>query len=1123
VSDSDRIAELTAELAWLRRLTRALLREDGEDVAHDTWLIAAKQAPTDGRPLRPWLARVARNVARMGKRSDVRRERREDASRDTTDPVPSPEALVARAEAQRAVVDSVLALDEPYRSTVLLRYFEDFTSAEIARRIGVPEGTVRRRLKEAIDRLRADLGADRTERKRMLAPLLLPLASARHAPSTVIGVLAMKKLIAIVIVVAALAVGFLWKHHRAAPSRAAATTTRAPAMLVRRGADQGLPSWLAQDGVAPRRIAGHVTANGAAVAGATVKLALRVDAGVLQPLADVTAGPDGAFDFGPQPAAVLDVSAGAPDHASASLTVVAADPHANTEHLVLELAGCRSRMSGAVLDAGGGAIAGAHLSSGGLVAVDSDASGHYSLCLTPLEQPGQAAARVRVEADSYGSLEEDVLVAGDLHRDFVLAPEAVLIGRVTAGGQPVAGARVIATPDRASGMSDAVGGFADSDRDGRFRIAGLAPGKFQLAAIADHLGTATPMVVVARPAATSREIHLELTAFARVRGRVVMDGAPVVGAAVAVSGSPRSSISQPDGSFVLDHVPYGKVTLVAPPYRVVKPTSLAVATMIVDGVELDVGKAATLRGHVTRKGKPVPGAGVSCAFSALGTPGPFSTTAGADGAYVLEGLPAGAAMCSAWQPGLGAFGTPPRVQLAATDDKTLDIELEYAGEVKGIVVDEAAHPVPGAYVFFQIANSGDDGCGAMTDGSGAFDCAPLTGGEYTVTVSPAPGTHKPLAPATGDHFDPITVPKDGALEGVTLAVKNQRLVIQGSVVDDTGASVADVRVQTIARGEGFGDAPSSMTDADGKFELADLSPGNYNLYAHAANGSETEVTGVAAGAQNVTITLPRTGEIDGTLAGFSATPSVTAQTFNTDLALGANAIVDGTTFVAAGLTPGHYVVQAEAGAETDSVAVDVSPGQTAHVALTSRGTGHVAGRVTELATGAPIAGMICFGMLSTGGQWTGALPDGSRQVTSDASGRFEVSAPLGRVRAICFTPDGPLSPAGTDVDVAPSSEPEVALVAVRATYGATPGNAGFLLNRGLLPISVSLVDPNGPAAKAGLVAGDQLVTIDGQSLQGMLPPGARTLIMNHHPGTTLVLGVDRGGTARTIAITVSGS
>src|SRR5205823_1008819 len=48
-------------------------------------------------------------------------------------------------------------LAEPYRTAVLLRYYEELSAAEIARRTEVPAGTVRWRLKEGLDRLRRQL------------------------------------------------------------------------------------------------------------------------------------------------------------------------------------------------------------------------------------------------------------------------------------------------------------------------------------------------------------------------------------------------------------------------------------------------------------------------------------------------------------------------------------------------------------------------------------------------------------------------------------------------------------------------------------------------------------------------------------------------------------------------------------------------------------------------------------------------------------------------------------------------------------------------------------------------------------------------------------------------------
>jgi len=71
--------------------------------------------------------------------------------------------LVARAELQRRLVERVLALREPSRSTVLLCYFEGLAPSEAARAMGVPAATMRSRLKRALDELRAQFDAEQRE------------------------------------------------------------------------------------------------------------------------------------------------------------------------------------------------------------------------------------------------------------------------------------------------------------------------------------------------------------------------------------------------------------------------------------------------------------------------------------------------------------------------------------------------------------------------------------------------------------------------------------------------------------------------------------------------------------------------------------------------------------------------------------------------------------------------------------------------------------------------------------------------------------------------------------------------------------------------------------------------
>ncbi|MEW6743899.1 MAG: sigma factor-like helix-turn-helix DNA-binding protein [Planctomycetota bacterium] len=52
--------------------------------------------------------------------------------------MPGTDHLLHKVEIQREVCSTVLALREPYRSTVLLRYFEDLTASEIAARLDLP-------------------------------------------------------------------------------------------------------------------------------------------------------------------------------------------------------------------------------------------------------------------------------------------------------------------------------------------------------------------------------------------------------------------------------------------------------------------------------------------------------------------------------------------------------------------------------------------------------------------------------------------------------------------------------------------------------------------------------------------------------------------------------------------------------------------------------------------------------------------------------------------------------------------------------------------------------------------------------------------------------------------------
>ena len=178
--------QLLAHTEWLARLTRALVGDTAAlDVIQDTYEIALSKPPRREGPLRPWLGGVARNIARMMRRSHARREHRElFEAAAPAEAVPTPDELVARVEMHQWVARTVLELPEPLRGTLLLRYFEDMSAANIARAQGIPAATVRSRLKDALDHLRVAFDAGhKRERpdKRFYAPYFAKVVGGVNA------------------------------------------------------------------------------------------------------------------------------------------------------------------------------------------------------------------------------------------------------------------------------------------------------------------------------------------------------------------------------------------------------------------------------------------------------------------------------------------------------------------------------------------------------------------------------------------------------------------------------------------------------------------------------------------------------------------------------------------------------------------------------------------------------------------------------------------------------------------------------------------------------------------------------------------------------------------------------
>jgi len=121
---SDPARELLVHDGFVRALARSLLRDQhaAEDVAQETWVAALERGAT-AVTWPAWLAGVVRKRAGKHARGEARRARRERLAA-RAEGLPSEAEILAREAARARVVAAVLALDEPYRGSVLLRFFE---------------------------------------------------------------------------------------------------------------------------------------------------------------------------------------------------------------------------------------------------------------------------------------------------------------------------------------------------------------------------------------------------------------------------------------------------------------------------------------------------------------------------------------------------------------------------------------------------------------------------------------------------------------------------------------------------------------------------------------------------------------------------------------------------------------------------------------------------------------------------------------------------------------------------------------------------------------------------------------------------------------------------------------
>ena len=180
--------ELLAATPSLRRLALSLVSDEhaAGDLVQEAWLAALLRREDSPRDPARWAQVVVRHLRHGLRRSDDRRRTREMLSVDAK-PSPAPDTLLERSQTLRGVASAAAEIDEPYRTVIRLRYWEDLSPPDIAARLDRPVDTVKTQLRRGLETLRERLDREHGgDRRAWMAPLVL-LLDVDELPSASTG------------------------------------------------------------------------------------------------------------------------------------------------------------------------------------------------------------------------------------------------------------------------------------------------------------------------------------------------------------------------------------------------------------------------------------------------------------------------------------------------------------------------------------------------------------------------------------------------------------------------------------------------------------------------------------------------------------------------------------------------------------------------------------------------------------------------------------------------------------------------------------------------------------------------------------------------------------------------
>ncbi|MBL9015944.1 MAG: sigma-70 family RNA polymerase sigma factor [Myxococcales bacterium] len=689
------------ELEGLRALARSLVQGDDEadDLIQETAIAAVAHPPDTQRPVRPWLVTVLKNRWRMNRRAEARRRAREDAAAVPGDEE-AREDPVDRARVLERLSSALVALDEPFRTTVIRRYLDGLSAADIARDDGIPAATVRSRLKTGLDRLRAALDTATPRWKRVL----VPFAAAGTGALFVKGKTTFAILIALVLAIGAGTVIYLRRDAApgapATPAVAPGSGSAArPAALPAPGRPVALPPPI--DGAMPgqaRAIVETVDAAGGVLGGRVINWSTGAGVAGAELTFSGTSGAmtirsseTGAFELAPAAPGAFELATAvapgflpyAPELAHSPVRAVLAKGRAVRGLTVFLFPAVDYH--GTVVDAAGAPVPGAK------VRLVASPAGEQALEKLPTEWIADQAGAFVFHAPDDAVLEATLgkrrgwaRLDGDAALTHALvipigdapAREATIRGiAVDESGAPLADVLVRAEPDDAPGTAPEVprsNAFATSGPDGTFVLEGLDRGEHRLVGELD--GHAMGLQRGVKGGATGVSL-------------VIPTGAPLEGLVATASGDPvpaftllvmkregavrhvveADSIVDPAGRFRV-HVRPGDYELIATAAGLAPsaPTDVTVGRTGAKDTKLVVTAGALLRGKVVSAegGGPIPYARImreARGGGASALPANAGTVTREDGTFELTGIPPGPVSIT-----IGAGNHHPKIEAGMT-------------------------------------------------------------------------------------------------------------------------------------------------------------------------------------------------------------------------------------------------------------------------------------------------------------------------------------------------------------------------------------------------------------------------------------------------------------------------